>query len=106
MAKFYQKNNLQLGISIGLILPMVVYFTLTSLYTLLAQTGVVQNNLSSSFSERTIGLLAIAFNVIPMRYYQKHRMWGRTMQGVTISMALLAIIWMIFYLPSILRSLV
>ncbi len=102
MAKFYQKNNLQLGIAISLILSMSVYFILTSLYALLAQKGMVHNNLSSSFSERTIGLLAIAVNVIPMRYYQKHRIWGRTMQGVTIAMALLSIIWMIFYLPGML----
>ena len=104
MAKFYQRNNLQLGIAIGIILPLILYFFLQTVYTVLAQQGFLRNNLSTSFSERTIGLLAIASNIIPMRYYQKHRFMVNTMRGVTIAMAVLAIIWMIFYLPEIFKG--
>ncbi len=99
MAKFYQKNNLQLGIGVGLLLPILVYYLLHGLYALLEQNGTLVNSISVEFRERTIALLAIAVDVIPMRYYQKNRYWMDTMRGVTIAMGALAIIWMIYFVP-------
>jgi len=99
MAKFYQKNNLQLGIGIGLLLPIAFYFLLHGIYALLEQNGGLANSISVEFRERTIALLAVASDVIPMRYYQKNRYWMDTMRGVTIAMGALAFIWMIYFIP-------
>jgi len=99
MTKFYQKNNLQLGIGIGLLLPIIFFFLLQGIYGLLEQNGALANSISVSFRERTIALLAIAIDVIPMRYYQKNRYWIDSLRGVTIAMGGLAIIWMIYFIP-------
>ncbi|HHB79102.1 MAG TPA: hypothetical protein ENK85_07705 [Saprospiraceae bacterium] len=101
MTKFYQKNNLQLGIGIGLLLPLLVYFLLHGIYAILEQNGHLANSISVEFRQRTIALLAIAIDVIPMRYYQKNRFWVDTMRGVTIAMAVLAFTWMIYFVPGI-----
>ena len=100
MAKFYQKNNLQLGIGIGLLLPFGLYYLLHGIYALLEQNGSLTNSISVVFRERTIALLAIAIDVIPMRYYQKNRYWIDSMRGVTIAMGALAFIWMIYFIPN------
>ena len=101
MAKFYQKNNLQLGISIGLILPIIFYFIFMGIYMLLENNGILQHNLSDEFSERTIALLALAVDIVPMRYYQKKKFWVNTMRGVTIAMSGLAFVWMVYYIPGL-----
>lgn len=98
MAKFYQKNNLQLGIGIGLLLPFALFYLLQGLYSLLGDQTI--NSIGIDFRQRTIALLAIAIDVIPMRYYQKNRYWIDTMRGVTIAMAVLAVIWLIYFLPT------
>ncbi len=101
MSKFYQKNNLQLGVGIGLLLPIIVFYSLHGIYALLEQNGSLANSISVEFRERTIALLAIAIDVIPMRYYQKNRYWIDSMRGVTIAMGALAFIWMIYFIPGL-----
>ena len=101
MAKFYQKNNLQLGIGIGLLLPIIVFYGLHGIYQLLEQNGSLQTNISPGFRLRTIALFSIASDIIPMRFYQKNRHWIDSMRGVTIAMAGLAVIWMIYFLPGL-----
>lgn len=100
MAKFYQKNNLQLGIGIGLMLPFLLYFILDGAYSVMEANGTIKNSIGAEFGQRTIALLAVAIDVIPMRYYQKNRYWVDTMRGVTIAMGGLAIIWLIYFLPN------
>ncbi len=101
MAKFYQKNNLQLGIGIGLLLPAILFYGLHGIYKLWAETGNLQTNISTGFRERTIALLAIAIDIIPMRYYQKNRYWIDSMRGVTIAMAGLSVLWMVYFIPDL-----
>lgn len=99
MAKFYHKNNINLGIGLGLLLPITTFYLLHGIYILMADSGLLQTNLSEAFRQRTIALLAIATDIFLVQYYRKNRLLGQSLRGVLIAMAILSIIWMIYFLP-------
>ena len=90
-----QKNEIWLGIVLGIIIPFVGYALLITLYDNLDGMGWANNkNLSEDFRTRTLGLLAISLNLIPFAIYNKKR-FTNTMRGLIFPTMLYVIIWFV-----------
>ena len=91
------RNELWVGLLVGILLPLVSFTILYNLFSLLEQKGAASGTgFSQNFRERTLALVAIAANLIPMNVYRKRR-WDNPIRGVVIATALLAIVWTVRY---------
>lgn len=92
-----QRNQLSTGLIIGLLLPIVVFAILYQVFSLLERGGAASSiGLSENFRERTLAIVAIAINLLPVNLYQKRR-WNEALRGVVIATAVLAVIWVVRY---------
>jgi len=93
----FYRNEIWVGLLFGLLLPLCSFVLLFEVFNLLESRGAASGiGLSTDFRERTLAIVSIALNLIPMNIYQKRR-WDRSMRGVVISTALLAFVWVIRY---------
>ncbi len=93
----FQKNEIWVGLLVGLLLPTMGYILLYEIFNLLESRGAASGaGFSVNFRERTVGIVAIALNVIPLNLYQKRR-WELSMRGVVIATSLLAVVWVVVY---------
>jgi hypothetical protein len=93
----FNRNNLIAGLILGLLLPLVTYAMLYQIFSLLEIKGAASGTgLSENFRERTLAILAIAVNIIPMRIYQGRR-WETAIRGVVIATSVLALGWVAFF---------
>jgi cytochrome bd-type quinol oxidase subunit 2 len=77
----FRKNNLNIGIGIGLFLPLIVFGLLF---------GIVQAGLPLKM--RTIALIAICTNILVTRPFRKNRA-GESVRGVVMTTVALAALW-------------
>ena len=88
------KNELWVGLLLGLLLPAVTYTILFQIFSLLEIKGAASTKgFSENFRERTLAIVALATNLYLMSTYRRRR-WDKTMRGVVIATALLAIVWL------------
>jgi hypothetical protein len=93
----FQKNEIWVGLVVGLLLPAMGFVILYEIFNLLEHRGVASSaGFSPYFRERTVGIVAIVLNVIPLNIYQKRR-WDLAMRGIVIATSLLAIAWVIVF---------
>jgi hypothetical protein len=87
------KNNLLAGILIGLVLPTVTFAIMYQLFELLEMQGAASGEgLSANFRERTLVIIAISVNLIPLNIYKRKR-WDLSIRGLVIATSLLALAW-------------
>jgi hypothetical protein len=93
----FNRNNLTSGLILGLILPIVTYALLYQIFSLLEIKGAASSvGLSENFRERTLAIVAIAINIIPMRIFQGRR-WETAIRGLVIATGILALTWVAFF---------
>lgn len=98
---FYQRNNVFIGLILGLALPIIAYaLILTILETIDAYANYSQVELAKALKPRTIALIAICFNILTMQYYKKLRA-EESMRGIFIAVGILALAWMAKYMGEI-----
>lgn len=91
------RNELWVGIVFGLLLPALGFVILFQLFSLLEIKGAASGTgFSANFRERTLAILAIALNLIPLNVFRQRR-WDLSMRGVVIATAALAFIWLFRY---------
>ena len=91
------RNELWVGLLVGILLPLAGFFILFELFALLEQRGAASGaGLSSNFRERTVAIVAIAANLLPMNVYRRRR-WELSMRGVVVATAVLALVWVVRY---------
>jgi hypothetical protein len=89
-----QRNELWVGLFIGILLPLAGFTILYQLFGLLEARGAASGaGFSPNFRERTLAIVAIAFNILPMNVYQKRR-WDKAMRGIVMATAALALFWL------------
>ncbi|MFZ4543637.1 MAG: hypothetical protein ACOYOA_06280 [Saprospiraceae bacterium] len=94
---FYNKNNVFVGLLIGLAFPIVAYaLVLTFLEALDSIMGFSQVRLSTALKPRTLALIAICINIFVMQYYRRLRA-DESMRGVFIAVGIAALLWIIKY---------
>lgn len=87
------RNEIWVGILVGILLPVLGYALLYQLFGLLELSGAASSHgFSPNFRERTLAIVAIAANLILLNLYRRRR-WDLSMRGVVIATAILAFVW-------------
>ncbi len=85
------------GILIGICVPFASYGILLVIYDQLDHWGVFNPlGMSSNFRERTIALLALICNIIPLHLFNKY-FFLNAMRGIVFPTLIYVILWMYFY---------
>ena len=85
----FRKNNLNIGIGLGLMLPIIVFYVLL---------GVVKMGLPLKI--RTIALIAICANALAINLFRRNRA-GESMRGMVLATVAMAAIWIFYFYQEI-----
>lgn len=92
-----QRDEIWIGLLYGLLVPFMGFLILFNLFSLLEIKGAASGaGFSENFRERTLAIVAIAFNLYILSRFRKLRR-ENAMRGVVIATSLLAIVWLIRY---------
>ena len=94
---FYDKNNLFIGLLLGLALP-IISLALLQVFTETWDSFHITPRviLSEAIQPRTLRLVALCFNVFLMRWFQRRR-YDESMRGVFIAIGIFAVLWVYTY---------
>ena len=88
-----RKDKLINGLIFGMLLPILGFIFFYQVFKILDLLGAADGTgLASNFRERTIAIVAIALNIIPMRIFAARRV-NNSIRGVVIATFLLAAAW-------------
>ena len=87
-----KKDNIALGVIIGLVLP-AVFFGILSLIAFFVETGTTWTR---PFEKDRMLILALAINVIPLRMYFVTYKFDRTGRGVLFATFLLMVAFFLY----------
>jgi hypothetical protein len=91
-------NALWLGLLLGLLLPVVSYAVLLTLFEQLEYAGLIsQQGFSPKFRERTLSVVAISLNVFIFNYYARNRLFINTMRGIVIATVACVALWLFIF---------
>jgi hypothetical protein len=97
-----KKNNLYIGLGIGILLPIVSYALLLTIFEQLDKLHwTSQQGLSFKFRMRTLCMIAICVNLIPVQIYQRWRA-NEIVRGLSITTVAMAMIWLFTFAKDIL----
>ncbi len=85
-----RRNDLFLGLGIGIFLPMLIFFFLF---------GITEFT-HLSFKTRTLAIIAVCANIILLRFYSKSRAL-QTTNGIMYATFALAIVWIVWFYQEI-----
>ena len=89
------RNDVLPGILLGILLPLAGFAILYHLFSLLELWGAASGTgLSANFRIRTLAIIAIALNLIPLNIYRNRR-WESAMRGIVIATGLLSLVWIV-----------
>ena len=87
-----KNDHLLLGLLVGLVLPVVAY-------ALLLQLGDYFSNAAGRpvyFKARTLALVALCLNIIPMNVFRRSYR-NRSLRGLVTATVALAVVWFFWY---------
>lgn len=91
------RNEIWVGLLYGVLLPTISFILLYQIFSLLELKGAASGaGFSPNFRERTLAIVAIALNLIPLNIFRRRR-WELSMRGVVIATGLLALAWLFRY---------
>jgi dolichyl-phosphate-mannose--protein O-mannosyl transferase len=91
------RDKLWIGLLIGLVVPFVGYaIILMILEALGASESLAEKNLNFDFKERTLALLALALNLIPMRIFMRKYM-NKALRGLVLATLVYGLVWMVYF---------
>ena len=93
----FDKNALPYGLSLGFLVPALVFGLLLGLFSLLSSTGAATDaNFRPYFTERTSAIVAIGVNAILINQFYKRRKVD-SMRGIVIATFVLVMAWLYFF---------
>jgi len=93
----FNKNNIYIGLGIGIVIPLAAFFLLFFLFGQLESAGMASGEgFSPSFRQRTLAIVAICLNIIPFNIYQKRR-FTQSMRGLAIATVIYAVVWLVYF---------
>lgn len=96
-------DEIWIGLVTGFVLPFVGYAILLMVYEWADEAGWLdRGGLSYNFRERTLALVAVALNLIPLSYFQR-KYANRGVRGLVTATVVLAFIWFFYYGRELLR---
>ncbi len=95
----FNRNELWVGLVIGLLLPFVGYATLLMIFEQLEGMDVGSSSgFSIGFRQRTVAIVAICLNIFPLNHFQKNRM-TQSIRGLVLATFALVGLWLFWYGP-------
>jgi hypothetical protein len=87
-----KNDNLLIGLAVALVIPAIAYFMLLQLQGMIAEGS----GRAIAFEQRTLALVAICLNVIPLNYFRKvYR--HRSLRGLATGTMVLATAWFFYF---------
>lgn len=97
MKEFFARDSVWTGIVIGLIVPVITYAVLLTLYTLLDAMGIFSDvGFAEDFRVRTLILFSICGNLLMMQRYRKTYR-NEVIRGMLIASMVLVAIWFFLF---------
>jgi hypothetical protein len=91
------RNELWAGLLLGVLFPAVGFLLFYNLFNLLEIKGLASGKgFSSDFRIRTLAIVSIALNLIPLNVYRRRR-WEAAMRGVVVATAVMAFAWVFVF---------
>lgn len=99
------KNSVFTGLVLGAIVPVLGYIVVEFIFGLLTQMGIMEYVTGSGSSRRmrTLALLGICANLIPLNICRKYK-WDDTMRGIVFPTLLYVGFWVYQYGGSLFNS--
>jgi hypothetical protein len=93
-----EKNSIMTGLVLGAIIPVVGFYLMEQIVNLLATKGILAEIAGEGLMRRlrTVGLIAICFNLIPFEYCRKYRL-DDTMRGIVFPTLVYVGFWIYKY---------
>ena len=89
------KDNIFSGLVVGLLLPLTIFLMLYQIFNLLELRGAASvEGLGVNFRQRTLAIVAIAANIIPLKIFQNRR-FDQSMRGIVVITTIWAVIWVV-----------
>lgn len=99
-----QRDNVWIGLGLGLLLPILSYGVLLLIYTLFDEAGVFSDvGMAEDFRTRTLGLMSICANVFLIQFRRK-TFSPETVRGILIATMGLVVVWFVKYGINILQG--
>jgi hypothetical protein len=90
-------NHVLTGITTGILVPFIMYAIVLSIYDILDEKEILNaDGMMINFRERTIALIAIVSNLIPLHFFNRNN-WHNAMRGIVFPTLVLVGIWMYLY---------
>jgi hypothetical protein len=94
MTSFFKRDSVWVGMTLGLVAPLIVYGLLLLLYTFLDSIGFFSDyGFAEDFRTRTLALIAICTNLVIMQSYRKSHRHHETIRGILIASMILVGAW-------------
>ncbi len=87
-----KNDNLLTGLVVSLIIPVLSYFLLLQLQSMISEGS----GKAISFELRTVALIAICLNVMPLNYFRKTYR-NRSLRGLATGTMILAMAWFFYF---------
>lgn len=97
----FDRNNLLIGLAAGLVLPFIGYALLILLFEQIEAAGLASSvGFSPTFRTRTLAVIAICLNLIPVNIFRRRRL-TESMRGVVFATTFYVLVWVIYFSSSI-----
>lgn len=100
----YKNDKLWVGLIAGILIPFVGYAILMMILEQLGSSeALADTRLNFNFRQRTLGLLALALNLIPLRFFGNRRA-NQAIRGLVLATLFYGVIWVYFFGQQLLGS--
>lgn len=97
----FDRNNIWIGLGIGLLIPFIGYALLLVLYEQLETAGIGSSTgFSPDFRQRTLAVIAICLNIFPVNRFRRYRM-TESMRGVVFATTAYVLLWVVYFANSL-----
>ncbi len=97
LQRIFSRNNVFFGLAIGLLLPALAFYLLSPLIDFIGTLLVPEKGVyASHFRQRSLAIIAICINLIPMNGFNKNRR-PESMRGMMLATIILGIVWFISF---------
>lgn len=98
------RDKLWFGLLVGVLVPFVGYAILLMILEQLgASESLADKRLNFDFKDRTLTLLALALNLIPMRIFMKAYA-NKALRGLVLATLAYGLVWMFYFGKQLLES--
>lgn len=94
----WNKNSIGIGIALGILLPIIAFGLLQLIFGQLEAMKILTDDtgFSPSFRKRTLSVVAICVNLLPLNRFQKRHM-TQSMRGLVFATGVYVIIWLAYF---------